>query len=185
MASRMEDDDGARRVNPWRAAAWSFAGLLLLLPAVAMQFTAEVNWTAGDFIVAALMLGVVGLTIELAVRTSRSLPYRAGVCFAVAASFLIAWVNGAVGMIGDEDNPYNLLFLAVIPLGLLGAVLARFRSAGMVWAMAAAGLAQVAIAVGGTPQDLRGGVLSAGLALLWALSATLFWNAARELETPS
>ena len=185
MASRMDPNGGARRVNPWRAAAWSFAGLLLLLPAVAMQFTAEVNWTAGDFIVAALMIGVVGLTIELAVRTSRSLPYRAGVGFAVAASLLIVWVNGAVGMIGNEDNPYNFLFLGVILLALLGAVIARFRAPGMAWTMATAGVAQAGIAIGGMPADLRGGVLSAGLAGLWVLAAALFHNAAREHETPS
>jgi len=173
------NDEGARRMNPWRAAAWSFAGLILLLPLVAMQFTAEVNWTAGDFIFAALTIGTVGLVIELAARTSRSVPYRAGVGFAVAASFLIVWVNGAVGMIGDEDNPYNLLFLGVIPLALLGAVLARFRAPGMAWATALAGLAQAAIAIGGIPADLRGGVLSAGLACLWLLSAALFHNAGR------
>ena len=83
-------------------------------------------------------------------------------------------------MIGDEDNPYNLLFLAVIPLALTGAVLARFRASGMVWAMALAGLAQAAIAIGGIPADLRGGVLSAGLAGLWLVSAALFHNARRE-----
>lgn len=172
-------EDKGKRVNPWRASGWGLAALLLLLPAVAMQFTAEVSWTAGDFIVAALMLGVVGLAIELAVRASPSLPYRAGAGVAVAAGFLIVWANGAVGMIGNEDNPYNLLFLGVIPLALAGAAIARFRAAGMVWAMSLAGLAQAAIAIGGMPQDPRGGVLSAGLASLWALSALLFRNAAK------
>jgi hypothetical protein len=151
MASRMEPNGGARRVNPWRAGAWSFVGLLLVLPAVAMQFTAEVNWTAGDFIVAALMIGVVG--------------------------------HGAVGMIGNEDNPYNFLFFGVILLALLGAVLARFQPRGMAWTMAAAGLAQAAIAIGGMPADLGGGAFSAALAGLWLLAAALFRNAAREPAT--
>lgn len=176
-------ESNGNRVNPWRAAGWSLAALLLLLPLAAMQVSAEMNWTAGDFIVAALMIGVVGLAIELAVRSSTSLAYRGGIGFAVAASFLIVWINGAVGMIGFEDNPYNLLFLGVIALALAGAALARFRAAGMVWAMSLAGLAQAAIAIGGMPQDLRGGVLSASLAFLWALSAILFCYAAREPGT--
>jgi hypothetical protein len=174
------DTDARRGINPWRAAAWSFAALILLLPLVAMRFTAEVNWTVGDFIFASLLIGSVGLTLELAVRVSPSRTYRGGVGFAVAAAFLLVWANGAVGMIGNEDNPYNLLFLGVIPLALLGAVVARFRAAGMAWAMALAGLAQAGIAIGGMPADLRGGVLSALLAGLWVLSAALFRNAAGE-----
>ena len=40
-----------------------FINLLMLTPAVAMQFTDEVNWTVGDFIFAALMFGSVGLAV--------------------------------------------------------------------------------------------------------------------------
>ena len=177
------ESNGKRGINPWRAAGWGLAALLLLLPLAAMQLTAEVSWTAGDFIFAAMLFGIVGLALELAVRASRNWAYRAGTGFAVAAGFLIVWVNGAVGMIGNEDNPYNLLFLGVIPLALIGAVLARFRAAGMAWAMALAGLAQAAIAIGGMPADLRGGVLSALLASLWLLSAALYRNAAASADS--
>jgi len=157
-------------------AAWSIAALLLLLPLVAMQFTNEVNWTAGDFIFAGLLIGIVGATFELTVRVSRNHSYRAGVAFALAAAFLTVWANGAVGMIGNEDNPYNLFFLGVILLALVGAVIARFRPAGMAGAMAAAAVAQVAFAVGGMPADFRGAVFSAAFGGIWLLSAALFWK---------
>jgi hypothetical protein len=44
-----------------------------------MQFTSEVNWSVGDFIFAALMFGIVGALLELAVRTTRSKVHRAAI----------------------------------------------------------------------------------------------------------
>jgi hypothetical protein len=173
---------------PWRLLGWGTAGALLLLPLVAMQFTREVNWTVGDFLFAAMMFGLVGVTLELAVRASTNLGYRAGVAVAVMTTFLLVWINGAVGIIGNEDNPLNLMFFGVIALALAGSIVARFRAAGMVWAMAAAGAAQAAIGVvvfafNIASTEPPGAV---GLLLLieffagaWFLSAWLFRQAAR------
>ena len=171
---------GGRRFNPWRIAAWSIAALLVLLPLIAMQFTAEVNWDETDFIFAGVLIGSVGLLAELTVRMSRNLFFRAGAAFVLAASFLIIWANAAVGMIGDEDNSYNLLFLGVILLALVGSALARFRASGMAVAMLAAGGAHAAVAVGGMQADLRGGVLSLVFAGFWLAAAALFRKAARD-----
>jgi len=179
MASNAENS-GGRRLGPWRIVAWSFAAFLLLLPLVAMQFTAEVNWTGSDFIFAAVMIGGVGAVFELTVRMSRNHAYRAGVGFALAAAFLIVWANGAVGMIGDEDNPYNLLFGGVLLIALVGAIIAWFRPAGMGRAMAAAAVAQVAVSAFGLSADARGAVFSIAFAAPWLLAAALFRKAARD-----
>ncbi|HEV2817076.1 MAG TPA: hypothetical protein VGW40_07645 [Allosphingosinicella sp.] len=175
-------NSGGRAGSPWRVAGWSIAALLLLLPLVAMRFTAEVNWTVSDFLFAGLMIGIVGVTFELTVRVTASNAARAAIAVALAAAFLTIWANGAVGMIGDEDNPFNLLFFGVIALALAGAIVARFRPAGMALAMAAAAVAQVAIAAIGLSTDPRGGVLSAAFGGLWLLSAALFRKAAREQQ---
>ena len=45
-----------RRWKGWRIAMWGTAAFLLLLPAVAMQFTSEVDWGPGDFMVMGVML---------------------------------------------------------------------------------------------------------------------------------
>lgn len=179
MTSSVRRGDGWRG-SPWRLAAWSIAALILLLPLVAMRFTTEVNWSVGDFVFAALLIGTVGLAFELTVRVTRGWARRGAVAFALAAFFLTIWANGAVGMIGSEDNPYNLLFFGVIAVALLGAIAARFRAAGMAVAMAAAAFAQVAIAVFGMSADLRGGIISAGFGGLWLLSAALFRKAAAD-----
>lgn len=170
----------ARRVFPWRLLGWSIPAILLLLPLIAMRFTEEVNWTASDFVFAAVLFGSVGLAFELIVRRSSSLAYRLGAAIAVIAAFLTVWVNAAVGMIGSEDNPYNLLFLGVPAVALAGAILARFRAAAMVWAMGVAAGMQAGLGLFGMSADPRGGILSTGFAVLWLLSAVLFAKAAQE-----
>jgi hypothetical protein len=126
---------------------WAAAALFILTPLVAMRFTREVNWTAFDFAFAAGMLGAVGLGLELAVRRTSSLPYRAGAGLALAAAFLLVWVSGAVGIIGSEQEDANLLYAGVLAVALVGALAARFRPAGMAWGMAAAALAQILVPV--------------------------------------
>ncbi|TPW04395.1 MAG: hypothetical protein FD125_1182, partial [bacterium] len=107
--------DGARRGLPWRLIGWGVVGLILLLPLVS-----GADWTLFDYVVAGSLLGGAGLLLELVVRASGSLTYRAGVCLAVAAGVLLIWVNGAVGLLGDEGNPANLMFAGVIAIAVLG-----------------------------------------------------------------
>ena len=168
-----------KRANPWRIAGWSMVALLLLLPAVAMQFTSEVNWTASDFVFAAVLMCSVGAAFELAVRMSRDTAYRGGVGAALAAAFMIVWATGAVGMIGDEGDAFNVYFFAVILVALAGAAVARFRAPGMAAAMLVAGVAQIAVSLAGMTIDPRGGIVSAVFGCLWLLSAALFRESAR------
>jgi hypothetical protein len=172
--------ENARRWGAWRIAGWGVGASLLLAPLVATQFTDEVNWTVFDFIFAGMLIGGVGIAFELAARMTRNAAYRAGVGAALAAAFLLVWANGAVGLIGSEHNPYNLLFLGVIVVAALGVTIAFFRPAGMALAMFVAALAQACVGLGGLSADPRGAVLSTAFAGLWLLSAALFRKAARE-----
>lgn len=175
-----------RPVNGWRVAGWSMAGLLLLIPWIAMRFTDEVHWTASDFVFAAVMIGSVGGAFELAVRTSDRLAYRAGAALMLITLFLIVWINAAVGIIGDEGNPLNLLYAAVVATAVGGALVARFKAAGMVRAAAAAagvlalvGIVAVAAGSAEPPGALGLAVLNGGLAAMLAGAAALFALAAR------
>jgi len=178
--TEVSESSGRRLGSPWRIAGWGTAVLILLLPLVAMRFGDEVNWTESDFIFAGIMIGGTGALFELTVRMSRNHAYRAGVGFALAASFLTVWATGAVGMIGDEGDPYNLLFIAVIGLALAGAIVTGFKAQGMAMTMATAATAQVIISVIGMSADLRGGIFSACFGGIWLISAALFWKAARD-----
>lgn len=117
--------------NAIRIAAWSIAGLVLCVPLVAMQFTSEVDWTVFDFIVAAAMLGATGLMAEVLFRRSAGLAYRAGTVFALGAILFTMWANLAVGIAGNEDDPFNLLYFALLAFVVLVAVLVRFRALGL------------------------------------------------------
>lgn len=175
---------GTRRLNPWRLLGWGTAAALLLTPLVAMQFTREVNWTASDFAFAGAMIGGVGIVYELTVRMTDSHPYRSGVALALAAAFLIAWANGAVGMIGDEGDPANLIFAAVLAVALLGSILARFRARGMAITMFAAAIAQAIAGGVGMMIDPLGGLLSSAFAGAWLGSAALFRHAISQAAPP-
>lgn len=162
----------------WRIVGWSIPALLLLVPLVAMRFTDEVDWTAADFLFAGLLFASVGLAFELIVRRSGHLAYRLGAGLALLAALLTIWVNSAVGMIGSEDNPVNLLFGGVLAIALVGALVARLEPAGMARAMIAAAVAQAAGSATGLWIDVRGAIFSVAFAGLWLLAAAMFRKAA-------
>jgi hypothetical protein len=174
MAKEAQNTGGQSGI-PWRIVGWGTAALLLLLP-----WVANAPWTASDYVFMAVLFGSVGLAFEFIVRKSGSLAYRFGAGLALLAMFLTIWVNGAVGMIGSEDNPYNLVFGGVLVIALLGAIVARLEPAGMMRAMAVTAVAQVAAGAFGLTADPLGAVFSMGFGALWLLAAALFWNAARE-----
>lgn len=167
---------GDKRDNLMRLLVWGAAVCLLLLPLVAMQLTREVNWDGRDFAVFAVMLLIACGTFELALRLSSSPAYRAGFALGTVGGFLLVWVNLAVGIIGSEDNPYNLWFGAVLAVGLVGALLARFRAPGMVRTLVAAAIVHalvsgVALIAGWDP---LGAILSSLWILFWLTSARCF-----------
>jgi hypothetical protein len=161
-----------------RWVAWGAAACLLLLPLVAMQFTSEVNWTVSDFVFAALLIGGVGLAFELAVRISPNWSYRGGAALGLAAGFFLIWANGAVGYIGSEDNPYNLVFFGVIAIAFAGALISAFRPRGMAWTMVAAGIAHALAGFGGAAEDPRTIPITIAFVGMWLGSARLFQQAA-------
>jgi hypothetical protein len=180
---------GGRRARSWAAARWVMAALMLLLPLVAMQFTDEMAWDKADFALMGVILFAACGTYELAARMTGNIAYRAGVGVAVGAAFVLIWINLAVGIIGSEENPANLLFGGVLAVGILGALIVRFRAHGMAGALAATALAQAIVGSFALIAGLDSGnanwpgtivVLTGLFAMLWLVSAWLFRKASRE-----
>ena len=175
----------ARRMFGWAAAI----ALILLVPLAAMQFTEEINWSLFDFgLIGALLFGL-GFVYELVTIRARKSKYRAAFGLGLGAAFLLVWVNGAVGLIGHEGNPANLMYGAVFAVGLVGSLFARFKPRGMAYTLFATALTQMLVPVIALiiwpPVVVSWGalgvfgvfVLNAFFAILFVASALLFRRA--------
>lgn len=163
--------------NPWRMIFWGTVVSLLLLPLIAMQFTTEVNWTGSDFVIAGILLGGTALLIELGCRCCADLSGRAGWALLVLTSLVLIWINLAVGIIGSEDNPANLLYLIVLASVVLGAVWVRFQAQAMSRVLYLTAALQLGVEIviqlaglGAAP------VINVAFMLLWLLAAGLLRN---------
>ncbi len=137
----------------------------------------------------ALAAAFIVVFMVLIARKPDNTSYKSAVGLALAAAFLLFWVNGAVGIIGAARNDANLMYGGVLAVGIIGAIIARFQQHGMARALFATTLAQALVAVialiaglGSTgpiwPWDIL--ILNWFFAALWVGSALLFRNAARE-----
>lgn len=167
---------------------------LLLIPLIAMQFSDEVVWTLGDFIIAGVLIFGTGfayilVTRVLAPQMKDNMIYRVAVGFALFTGLFLIWVNGAVGIIGSEDHPINVLYFGVIATGIIGALIARFRSQGMMFTMSAMAITQALVATialaGGYYQSPPSSVIeiisvNGFFITLFVISALLFRYATQE-----
>ena len=74
-------------------------------------------------------------------------PYRLAVITALGTALLLPWVIGAVGLIGVEGDPFDLIYGGVLAVGIIGAIVARLRPRGMARALFATALAQALVVV--------------------------------------
>ena len=148
----------------------------------------NVDWDIVDFAVLGAMLLGVALIYALAKRKANNATYKFALGIALLTAFLLMWVNGAVGLIGSENNDANMMYFGVLGVGFVGALIARLQPRGMSLALYATAVSQVAVAAiaiftgaGSTasmwPQDVL--FLTGFFVALWLLSAWLFRRAAR------
>jgi len=132
-----------------------------------------------------------GLTDELMARTTTDITYRAAVGVAVVGALALVWLSLGVGIIGRDGDPANLMYFGVLAVGIIGALLARFRPRGMARALFATACAQTAVAaialIAGLGRPWSGplelSVLNAFFVVLFGGSAWLFRRAAQGRPT--
>jgi len=71
--------------------------------------------------------------------------YEVALGLAGATSLLLLMMIGAVGVIGAEGDPFDRVYFGVVGLGVVGALVARFRAGGMAYALFAMATAMVAV----------------------------------------
>lgn len=164
---------------------------LLTIPLIAMQFSTDVVWTFGDFLVMGILLFSTGTTYVLISRVSSTLTYRLAVGTGIGTGFFLLWSNMAVGLIGSEDNLINIAYFGLIAVGFAGALVARFQPKGMTFVMGAIAVSQMAIAgyalatgAQHLPQSSVTEIIGVNVffAVFWVASALLFRQAAVPLR---
>ena len=145
------------------------------------------NWDLLDILTFGAMVAVLTVIIWAARSRSPTRDYRVAATVAAVGAFLLVWVNGAVGIIGNEENDANLLFFGVLAIAVAGSALARFRAKGMAIAFFATAGAQLLVAVfalamrlgESSPAWPRGLlVLTAAFCSFWLVTGWLFGRAA-------
>ena len=71
--------------------------------------------------------------------------YRIAVALAVMTSLVLIWLSLGVGIIGADGDRANAMYFGVIAVGIVGALVARFRAVGMSRVLIAMALAQASI----------------------------------------
>lgn len=136
-----------------RLIVWAVGVALVLLIPLALTLLGGgvdgegFHWTPIDFVFAFVFLFGAGAAYELVCRKMNNTAYRVAVGVAVVAALLLVWVNAAVGMIGNEGNPANLMYFGVLGVGVGGAFIARLKPRGMVGVLLATALAQALVPV--------------------------------------
>ena len=87
-------------IRPWRILLWGSIPLLLLIPAIGMLLTDEVNWGPEDFLTAAILFGVTALLVDVVVRFAKSPLMRLALVGLVLLCLVLVWAELAVGVFG-------------------------------------------------------------------------------------
>ena len=115
--------------------------------------------------------------------------YRFATILALATAFILVWLIGAVGVIGVEGDPFDLMYFGVLAVGIIRAITTRLQPHGMARALLATALAQalvtvIALIIGkhqssasSVPEIL---ILNGFFIALFLGSSRLFGNAARD-----
>lgn len=164
--------------------------LILMVPLIAMQFTDDVQWSFSDFVIMGALIFGTGITFKLITRGSSNITFKIAAAFAFGASFLMIWVNLAVGLIGSGPNAGNLMYMVVPAAAVIGALLSNFTPGGMERAMYLATLLLVFVTAlaflanmdeypGSSARDIL--AVSGFFGMLFIISGLLFRYAARRL----
>jgi len=165
--------------------------LVLMMPLIAMQFTAEVNWRPADFLAMGALVFTTGLALVFLIQKGPNILYRIAAGLAWCTTFLMILANLAVGLIGSGPNAANLMYAGVALAVIAGCVLSRLKAEGMERTMYAAsgglvGFAIIAFLVGAHryPGSSVAEIFGVGgfFAGLYLIAGLLFRYAAKEIR---
>ncbi|MBN2093883.1 MAG: hypothetical protein JW740_00700 [Candidatus Zambryskibacteria bacterium] len=163
-----------------RIIVWATVTVLVLLVLLVTQFTdfgqTEVQWN--EAVAYTMILLVAGGAYELIQwLKTRSKMYRVAFGVGSAGLLLLGWVSGAVGIIGSENNPVNLMYWGIPLVMIIGLVVSRLRPGGMAYTLFVAALVQLLIPIAAliiSPNVSWGGAGVIGVFILNSIFAVTF-----------
>ncbi len=93
------------------------------------------NWTLLDYVLFTLLLSGPLIALWYFLRSERKVFYRLGVLFAAVGVFLVLWVNGAVGILGEAGSHASMIYVVIPFIALAGAFKTRARTKGLTMTM--------------------------------------------------
>ena len=119
--------------------------LLLMIPTLGNQFVDGWNWPLRGFVLFGTLIFGLALAFQLITRNIDAAAYRLALGITLVFSFGVFWGNWVQA--ADDINPAALAYLIVPVVGVIGAVIARFRPAGMSVALSAMAVTQAVLLV--------------------------------------
>lgn len=161
----------------------------MVVALVGLTLAGKLDWGVMDFVfVAVVLFGGLGAYRFVSGR-GQGRTFHLAVALSLITALSMIWITLAVGIIGSEDNQANIMYVAVLGIGLLGSIIARFRAPGMKWTMVWVTIAQFAVTILAytiwkpeTEQHVFStAVLNLFYVMLFLSSAVLFHRASRQV----
>lgn len=132
--------------NKKRFTIWAIITTLIIIIILTKQFISKIEWN--ETIAYILIILTIGAIYELwQLLKIHNRTYRIALSVGIFGAFLILRVNGAVGIIGSEDNPANLMYWVVLLIMLIGSLISRFKEHWMSLTFFSAAIVQILIPI--------------------------------------
>lgn len=132
--------------NKKRFIIWGTITTLIIMIILTKQFISEIQWNETiAYIVIILAIACIYELYKWLKTHNRS--YRIAFSIGTLGALLIIRVNGAVGIIGSEDNPANLMYWAVLFTIILGSLISTFKPRWMALTLFATAIVQILVPV--------------------------------------
>jgi len=112
-----------------------FASAIILITLTACFVSTEMDWSLFDFVLIWSLLFCAGALYKWITLFAVDSGYRAAVGLAILTGVFMIWSNLGVGIVGSEDEPFNLVYVALLALGLIAAFWVRFEARSLFYVM--------------------------------------------------
>lgn len=173
---------------------------LLIIPIIASFVVNGWAWTLFDYVFAWVLFAGIGMIYTFVASKGNNTTYKIATALGAIGVLALIWINGAVGIIGSENNPANMMYEAVLIVGLWGMIISGLKPKGMTITMSIVAISQILVPIAAlllwnTDTGIAGesfwgnrgiaGVfmINAAFAVLWIATGLLFHKATQTHTT--